>query len=345
MRAIIARARKLRLALTANDIPAVEAPNAAQRAQIVQQLYPDATVAQSWPLRGGISAVMTALEIVRGAGTHHKLIVRQPNARTLQRNPRAAADEFRILQIVQGVGVKTQTPYLLDESGAILPTPYLVIEYIEGAPEYAPADPLAFAEQIATQLAALHSANSPQIDLAFLPAQAPRLHTKITTPPATLDESLQEGRIRAALEKVWPIPNLAAPALLHGDFWPGNLLWRAGKLVAVIDWEDAEVGDPLADLATTRLDMLWIVGREAMHAFTTRYQALRGGDFTTLPAWDLVAALRPTARLDVWAADWPALGRSDITVTTMRDRHQEFVAQALAHLEMTHLMTRRGKQT
>ena len=27
------------------------------------------------------------------------------------------------------------------------------------------------------------------------------------------------------------------PVLLHGDFWPGNILWRDGRLVAVIDWE------------------------------------------------------------------------------------------------------------
>src|SRR5438067_5191571 len=24
--------------------------------------------------------------------------------------------------------------------------------------------------------------------------------------------------------------------LLHGDFWPGDTLWRDGRLVAVIDW-------------------------------------------------------------------------------------------------------------
>jgi aminoglycoside phosphotransferase (APT) family kinase protein len=314
------------------DTSTQDRPTHHQLTEVVQQLHPDATLIRTWVLRGGISAQMTALEVMRGDGTRHKLIVRQPNARTLQLNPRAAADEFRLLQIVQAVGVKTQTPYLLDESGTILPAPYLVIEYIEGAPEYAPADPIAFAEQVATQLATLHSAGSEEVDLAFLPAQAPRLNAKISSRPATLDESLQEGDIRAALETLWPIPAMGAPTLLHGDFWPGNLLWQDGKLVAVIDWEDAEVGDPIADLATTRLDMLWIVGHDAMHALTARYQALRGGDYATLPAWDLVAALRPMGRLDVWAADWPALGRSDITEATMAAQHQEFVAQAVAQL-------------
>jgi aminoglycoside phosphotransferase (APT) family kinase protein len=36
-------------------------------------------------------------------------------------------------------------------------------------------------------------------------------------------------------------------SLLHGDYWPDNTLWRDGRLVCVIDWEDAALGDPLAD--------------------------------------------------------------------------------------------------
>ena len=44
--------------------------------------------------------------------------------------------------------------------------------------------------------------------------------------------------------------------LLHGDYWPGNVIWQDGRLVAVIDWEDACLGDPLADLATARVELL-----------------------------------------------------------------------------------------
>ena len=29
-------------------------------------------------------------------------------------------------------------------------------------------------------------------------------------------------------------------ALLHGDYWPGNVLWKNGALVGVIDWEDTQ---------------------------------------------------------------------------------------------------------
>ena len=56
-------------------------------------------------------------------------------------------------------------------------------------------------------------------------------------------------RIRDMLASAWPFPRPNPPALLHGDYWPGNILWKDGRLAAVIDWEDACLGDPLVDLA------------------------------------------------------------------------------------------------
>lgn len=36
--------------------------------------------------------------------------------------------------------------------------------------------------------------------------------------------------------------------LVHGDYKLGNLVWRAGRVVGVLDWEGAAVGYPLEDL-------------------------------------------------------------------------------------------------
>ena len=130
----------------------------------------------------------------------------------------------------------------------------------------------------------------------------------------------------------WPPPSPARRALLHGDFWPGNVLWRDNRIVAVIDWEDAAVGDPLADVATTRLDLRFAFGSEAMRAFTDHYLALTAVDITNLPVWDLVAALRPAGGISAWAADWANFGRPDLTASGMRATHAEFLDAALAAL-------------
>ncbi len=42
-------------------------------------------------------------------------------------------------------------------------------------------------------------------------------------------------------------------ALLHGDFHPGNLVYRGSTIKAVIDWDYSRLDDPLFDLAYARI--------------------------------------------------------------------------------------------
>ena len=107
----------------------------------------------------------------------------------------------------------------------------------------------------------------------------------------------------------------------------------------MVDWEDACTGDPLSDLAIARLDMLWIIGRDAMEAFTRRYLSGTALDTAGLPAWDLCAALR-LARLagdDLagWAAFFHPYGRPDITEDSFREHLLFFVSLALQRLPAT----------
>jgi aminoglycoside phosphotransferase (APT) family kinase protein len=167
----------------------------------------------------------------------------------------------------------------------------------------------------------LHKVDCSNLDVSFLPLQEKKVAEKLGKRPVKVDESLDEGRIRDTLEAVWPLPQRNLSVLHHGDFWPGNILWLDGQIVGVIDWEDAALGDPLADVANSRLEMLWAFGIDAMQSFTHYYQSITSIDFTNLPYWDLYAALRPISQIAEWGLD-------DIAEKTMRERHRWFVAQA-----------------
>src|SRR5438309_11812472 len=45
------------------------------------------------------------------------------------------------------------------------------------------------------------------------------------------------------------LPASRPAVLVHADFHYGNMLFRRGEVVAVLDWEIAELGQPLLDLA------------------------------------------------------------------------------------------------
>ena len=106
--------------------------------RLARRLVPRGALLRAWPLEGGVSARMTALEIddgedgEDGAGGVQKLIVRQHGPADRARNPTIARDEFRLLTALRAAGLPAPTPYDLDETGELLGAPGIVIEYIEG---------------------------------------------------------------------------------------------------------------------------------------------------------------------------------------------------------------------
>jgi len=296
-------------------------------AQVLQKIDPQSKLLRAWELKGGVSAQVTALETLQPDGQTKKMIVRKPGDVDLKRNPYVAANEFKLLQLLQFVGLPAPQPYHLDQSGEIFSTPYLVIEYIEGKTEFALLYVSNLIFQLATHLSRIHQLDGSKLDVSFLPKLENIYAEMLRERPANVDESLDEGHIRAALEAVWPFPQRNALVLLHGDFWPGNILWKDGHLVAVIDWEDAMIGEPLADVANSRLEILWAFGVDAMQHFTRQYQSMTTIDFSHLPYWDLCAALRPVAQISQWGLD-------DATERTMREKHRWFVTQAFERLSL-----------
>lgn len=278
-----------------------------------------------WTLKGGVSAQMTALEVERPDGRTQKMIVRRHGEVERKHKPHIAADEFKLLQLLHSAGLAVPQPYYLDQSGEIFPAPYIVIECIEGEPIVGSHKAVDFIPQFAAQLSRIHKVDYAHFDLFFLPQHAEKVAEILRERPAILDESLDEGHIRNALEAAWPFPRQNTSVMLHGDFWPGNILERNGQIVGVIDWEDAALGDPLADVANSRLELLWAFGAGAMQRFTHFYQSMASIDFTNLPYWDLSAALRRISQISEWDLD-------DITEKAMLEKHRWFVAQAFMRM-------------
>jgi aminoglycoside phosphotransferase (APT) family kinase protein len=301
-------------------------------AAVAAAVEPDAKLVGIRSCPGGLSATMTILELTRPDDTVVRLVVRQVRRPDAPRSSLSIADEFGLLLDLRALGLPTPTPRLLDDSGTIFDHPYAVYDYVDGSPRVHTSDPAGTGRSFAVQLAAVHQVDGAAAACSRLPRRTDIVGRLLAEPPPRLDAAMHEGFLRHLLTTVGPPPDPDRTTLLHGDFWAGNLLWRHDRIVAVIDWEEASVGDPLTDVATTRLDLLWAFGPLSVAAFTEHYLSLTSLDPSRLPWWDLVAALRPAGAFSGWVADWADFGRGDMTATTMRAQHRWFVDQALQAL-------------
>jgi homoserine kinase type II len=111
-----------------------------------------------------------------------------------------------------------------------------------------------------------------------------------------------DGRVRAAGFDAWTVTTI------HGDWHPGNLLYRNGQVVAVLDFDSARIEPRLADVANGALQfamrmreptepLTWPAGLDAhrLARFITGYEngsgtALRPEERGILP-WLMIEAL------------------------------------------------------
>ena len=97
-------------------------------------------------------------------------------------------------------------------------------------------------------------------------------------------EAAQRVR-QALLERMPPDP---APALVHGDFQPGNLLYEGGRMTGIIDWELASIGSPLLDVGWLMMladPLSWQPDWRPLCPLTPRSIALRYGAEPAAMAW------------------------------------------------------------
>jgi aminoglycoside phosphotransferase (APT) family kinase protein len=226
--------------------------------------------------RGG-DAVPVAVERLQGGGSCEIFSVDRGTARwVLRRAPRHASSstahdvlrEFRILDAVKDEPVPIARPIVACDDPDVFGAPFYVMERIDGRPILSSV-PASWAdapethgralEQLVDALVAVHAIDWRACGLGDLvPAAArtdePYLARQVARWLHQLDS--YDGRdlpaartIAAWLEEHRPADQ--PTALCHGDYKLDNVLFAPEappRLLAIVDWEMAAIGDPLVDL-------------------------------------------------------------------------------------------------
>jgi aminoglycoside phosphotransferase (APT) family kinase protein len=254
-------------------------------------------------LTGGSSADVHVLDIGTMAGPLRRAVFRQHAADFKGHLDSVTAKEYGVLTTLHARGFAVPEPYLL-HGGSHEAAPYLIMEWIDGEPNVAVTQLRDALEQMAAFLVQLHALPVEALAVAELTA----LEDPVEALPAYLPATETGDRLRAILAADTGDRVENPPVLVHGDFWPGNVLWQGGRLVAVIDWEAAAIGDPSADLACARVELLCQYGDEAMDHFTDRYLAIAQANGTalrldSLALWEVYVSASALATMHRWGLD------------------------------------------
>lgn len=105
---------------------------------------------------------------------------------------------------------------------------------------------------------------------------------------------------------------------VHGDAWPGNMLFEGDTCTALIDWKTAGVGDPGVDLSGFRLQMAIQYGSDTPEEVLRGWQDQAGREAGSVSYWDGVAALNTPTELSGFPGFTADGSRLDTAAVTQR---------------------------
>jgi aminoglycoside phosphotransferase (APT) family kinase protein len=294
-----------------------------------ERIDPGADSVEAHPLVGGLDTATYRVSLGRGAARNDVVarIFREYEHNAVE----AVRREFAALTAVSSVTEFAPKPILADPDGEIVGDPLIVMSFFPGAPLPPGPDADEWVQQMADGLIAVHDTPLSRLPADFRRGEPPaeRVARLVSKPPEKSDALWEQ--VVVALPSIEDGLIANAPALIHGDYWFGNTIWRDGRLTGIIDWDGARIADPALDVSIARNDIVVFSGPPMADLFLKLYERSRG-PLADLVFWDLVACLGPIKWLAHWVEGYQELG-VDLPLLDARARLESWVASVLARLD------------
>jgi aminoglycoside phosphotransferase (APT) family kinase protein len=181
-------------------------------------------------------------------------------------------NELRWLpEVARQVSLRTPLPLMAGVPSDAFPWPWSISTWIDGVPgdEVDPEVLARSAWSLATFLREVH-VNAPS-DAPRNPYRSVTLAERSSTLEERLNElhhELNHVKVLSLWTSCRDVPLGDRPAQwLHGDFHPGNTLYRDGELIGVVDFGDLCAGDPATDLAGGLMSLPYDALTEFFHTY------------------------------------------------------------------------------
>lgn len=209
------------------------------------------------PIAGGQSNPTFVL-----AFRNRKLVLRKRPGGDLLPSAHAVDREYRVQQALMESDVPVPDVLLLHMEPDIVGTAFYVMDHVDGRvfhdctlPGVPVADRKAMYLSAASTLARLHRVDAPSVGLGDFGRPAGYFGRQISRWHRQWELSKEAPNPDVEHVATWLAANIppetGRSSIAHGDFRIGNLMFHPTepRVVAVLDWELATLGEPLADLA------------------------------------------------------------------------------------------------
>jgi aminoglycoside phosphotransferase (APT) family kinase protein len=306
---------------------------------------------------GGASRETYRFDAVVGDERKALILRRDPAGSLIDTDRRL---EFLAFRSFHGTGLPVPEAVALEEEGAELERPFFIMGRIDGGKAQSPftlppygEHAEVIGEQFFSHLGIIARADPASLPISeFAPAPALdgcwKKELDYWEGVIDADEEHPQMIVRAAIRRLRrdPPPPAQKLSVVHGDYRTGNFMHDgAGKIIALLDWEMAHIGDPLEDLGWA-IEALWsyretdrVSGMVPREKAIALWEAASG--LTVDPAafawWELFASVKGAAIWISAAKEFRAGGFKDPVLGlsgwyTAR-RQDEIIAQKLAALE------------
>lgn len=188
-----------------------------------------------------------------------------------------ALRETRLVRHLERHGVPTPAPLLAADGRPFVllgPKPVAAFPWIDGEEVCQARVTPGATREVGAALARIHLAGASYPDRPRGRFEAPALLARLATIPAGAVSDSLLAEIDLELRR--PLPELPS-GIIHGDLFRDNVLWRDGRIAALLDFESASFGAWAYDLAVTLL--AWTFGDRfdpgLARALVTGYESVR----------------------------------------------------------------------
>ncbi|MEP6753444.1 MAG: phosphotransferase family protein [Candidatus Dormiibacterota bacterium] len=203
------------------------------------------------PIPEGHSGFTYFVTIDQGDGPR-RFVLRLPPPGARIAGPADVVRQGRIMAALHAAGLPVPAIPVMSSDPVVDGRPFVLMEAVEGArieKAGVERDPLEIASAAVHVLKRIHALPLGQTGIGDEPPGG--LNAEMLRWLWLMDRAPEEltgraGQLGGLLAANVPLER--PPTLVHGDFHYGNMLFRGAEVVAVLDWEIAQIGQPLLDL-------------------------------------------------------------------------------------------------